>query len=88
MRAIQVRLGDHRHKTKRFLLDSQCVRQKTKQIQNLSRLYETDTISLKQYLTSLSYLVGDSTSVEHMEKNNIKWTPTVTNNAVDNGNVD
>ncbi|CAF3943238.1 unnamed protein product, partial [Rotaria magnacalcarata] len=60
--------ADTSNHTTPFSLGNQRSRKKSKQIQNLSRLYEIGTIGLKQYLTGLSFLVGDSSSVKNTKK--------------------
>ncbi|CAF0867706.1 unnamed protein product [Didymodactylos carnosus] len=63
MRTTQMRSGNYHVKTMPFSLNNKRARKKTKQLKNLSRLYEIGAIYLKQYITNLSFVVGKSTTV-------------------------
>jgi hypothetical protein len=62
-------------------------RKKTKQLKNLSRLYDIGTIGLKQYITSLSFFVGESAVITNKKKDGIDGTTTATDNNLDNVDV-
>ncbi|CAF0848187.1 unnamed protein product [Didymodactylos carnosus] len=83
MRTTQIRSGNYQNKTIPFALGNQRARKKKKQLKNLSRLLELGTINLKQYLTSLSFFVGDSVSIKSKKNKDTHRVTTEYNNNID-----
>ena len=60
MRLAQIRNGNYRRAALPFSSSNERSKTKTKQLNNLSRLFELSKIDLKEYLTNLSFPVGES----------------------------
>lgn len=54
-----------------FSRGNELLEQKTKQLKNLSRLFEFSTITLKKYIKSLSSFVGKSATKKKKKNNGI-----------------
>ncbi|CAF1064945.1 unnamed protein product [Rotaria sordida] len=85
-RASQIRSGNYRHKAMPFSNGNEVLRKKTKQLKNLSRLFQLGAIGLKQYITNLSSFVGEPATKQKKKNNHINNTTTV-NNAIDNNDI-
>lgn len=88
MRTTQIKNGNYHHKTSPFSINKQRTRKKTKQIQNLARLYEIGTIGLGQYLISLSLFIGTSLSGVKNKKTPTDLNTSSFNNEIDNEDTD
>jgi len=71
MRLTHIRNGNYSSKALPFSSANDYSRRKTKQIQNLARLYEIGRINLSQYLSNLSIFVGNSTFTEGASTNDV-----------------
>ncbi|CAF0928726.1 unnamed protein product [Rotaria sordida] len=85
-RASQIRSGNYRHKAMPFSNGNEVLRKKTKQLKNLSRLFQLGAIDLKQYITNLSSFVGEPATKQKKKNNHINNTTTV-NNAIDDNDI-
>ncbi len=81
MRASQIRNGNYRYKAMPFSDGNERSRKKTKQLKNLSRLFQLGAIDLKQYITNLSSFVGESATKK--KKNDGIYNTATDNNVVD-----
>jgi hypothetical protein len=86
MRAAQIRSGNYRYKAMPFSTGNERLRKKTKQLKNLSRLFELGMIGLKQYITSLSFFVGESAIKPKKKSADVSNAETDTN-GVDDENI-
>ena len=85
MRTTQIRNGNYRRKALPFSTENERARKKTKQMKNLSPLFQIGKINLNQYITNLSNFVGESAATKQKAKNANENSSIVDN---DNGNGD
>lgn len=75
MRTEQMKSGNLRDKDAGFASCYERARQRTKQLQNLARLYTIGIIGLRQYTDSLSCFVGDFTKKKKKNVTNTISSP-------------
>ena len=68
MRTTQIRNGNYRRKALPFSFENERARKKTKQMKDLSRLFQIGKANLNQYITNLSNFVGESTAIKQKAK--------------------
>jgi hypothetical protein len=88
MRTAQIQSGNYRQKAMPFSFGNERGRKKTKQLKNLSRLFQIGTITLYKYITNLSCFVGESTiTKKKKKKENRNRTITAEDNCVNDNDV-
>ncbi|CAF2592455.1 unnamed protein product [Rotaria sp. Silwood2] len=86
MRATQIRNGIYRYKTMPFSANNERLRKKTKQLKNLSRLFQLGSISLNRYITNLSTFVGEAAKKKKKNNNDIH-NATIDDSRIDDDNI-
>ena len=69
MRTTQIQNGNCRQKALPFSSENERGRKKTKQMKNISRLFQIGKINLNQYITNLSKFVGESAVTKKKKSN-------------------
>ncbi|CAF3027632.1 unnamed protein product [Rotaria sp. Silwood2] len=87
MRAVQIRNGIYRNKALPFSACNEHLAKKTRQIKNLSRLFEYGSITLTQYITNLSAFVGEAATKKKKKNNDSIYKTTIDNFGIDDDNI-
>ncbi|CAF1354279.1 unnamed protein product [Rotaria magnacalcarata] len=87
MRVVQIRNGIYRNKALPFSACNERLAKKTKQIKNLSRLFEYGSITLTQYITNLSAFVGEAATKKKKKNNDSIYKTTIDSCCIDDDNI-